>query len=152
MQAYNPKDSKRAMYSLWFDICGLGCARILVSRLRDVDLVDLNHVMWNELERIGYSRFWIVRTDGKAMTKKEQEALEIAVSEDFYYDYTEEELNLVFFPSPRFLLVDVFESTFNELLAFRYLAAYKLMQDAGEIKVRKVQVKPIRRLPSRNIG
>lgn len=97
MQTYNPARSLGAVYAFTFSLCGKAYARVQVaSDLRGLDLADLYGHPWQEYKLCGFDHFWVMRIDGKALTKRELKRLERQVTDDLRYDYTEEELDFWF--------------------------------------------------------
>jgi hypothetical protein len=108
-QTYNPRHATGVRYVATFGICHFATARILVEDIAEIDLADLNGVMWNQYKVAGYSTLWISRVDGRPLGRRELDRLEAAVENDFRFDYSEDELALTFFPESRYLKVDVVE-------------------------------------------
>ncbi len=101
MQRYTPADAPDAWYSLTFDLCGKGYARLLAPRkkmLFEIDLADLYEHPWMPFKVCGYSTFWVARLDGAALGVTELEMIEKEVTKDLRYDYPEDELNFWFDP------------------------------------------------------
>ena len=93
IQKYQPDDVGDARYTFTFDLCGKAFGRVLVSsKVGTIDLADLYEHPWWEYEVCGYYEFWISRTDGKALSEEEKTELEMEVSEDLNFDYSEDEL------------------------------------------------------------
>ena len=118
-QDYNPRRASGVRYAATFDIFGFASARILVEDIADIDLADLNLVIWNEYNGVGYSTLWISRVDGRPIGRRELDRLDAAVENDFRFDYTEDELALTFFPESHYLKVDVVELELDQLKLFR---------------------------------
>lgn len=104
MQRYNPASASAARYAFTFDLCrkGRNFARVFVGddwawrpKAPGLDLADL-------YERPCFSDLWITRTDGEALTLKEIKRLEQEVTQDFRFDYPEDELDIWFDDSCNF--------------------------------------------------
>ena len=88
-----------ATYALTFDVCGCSSARLLVApEMKSIDLADLYEYPWNRLERAGYHDFWVARLDGENLSMEEIDALERVVSGDIWFDYSEDEVSIIFDP------------------------------------------------------
>ena len=97
MQKYRPDDVDDAKYTFTFDLCGKTFGRVLVSsKVGTIDLADLYEHPWWEYEVCGYHEFWISRTDGKALSEEEKAQLEMEVTDDLNFDYSEDELTFWF--------------------------------------------------------
>ena len=97
-QRYDPKCTA-ATYSLVFNVCGQGAARLLATPdLKSIDLADLYGWPWHRLEVVGYYGFWVHRIDGQALDATEIEALDQQVSYDIAFDYGEDEVSVGFDP------------------------------------------------------
>lgn len=128
-QTYDPKRAEGARYVVTFDIFGRASARLLVDELAELDLASLNWTEWLRYERIGYSRLWISRIDGRPLGKREVVRLSNAVQADFDVDYTDEEVQVTYFPSDYWLEVLVEELDECSALALRYMAIYARVPD-----------------------
>jgi ADP-ribosylglycohydrolase len=96
-QQYNPAHAAEATYQVTFDIHGAAYARLnLPASLRPLDLADLYGTPWSTYERVGYSDFWISRTDGIDLTAPEIADFEAAVESDLRFDYGEDEITFWF--------------------------------------------------------
>ncbi len=73
-------------------------ARLLVPAkgFGAVDLGDLCEHPWVELEVGGFDRLWISRADGSDLVDSEVAELERIVTEDIRYDYSEDEIEILF--------------------------------------------------------
>ena len=97
LQKYSPADVPDAKYSFTFDLCGKAFARVLLSAKREVlDLADLYGHPWWEYEVCGYHRFWVSRTDGEDLSADELSRIQTEVTEDLYFDYSDDELDFWF--------------------------------------------------------
>jgi hypothetical protein len=97
MQQYNPADAPDARYVFTFDLCGKAFPRVLADeQLILPDLADLYGHPWDPYKLVGYSCFWISHPDWSPLTGVEIEKLEKEVSDDLYYDYSEDELAIEF--------------------------------------------------------
>jgi len=97
LQKYFPDDALNAEYAFTFDLCGNAYARVLVPTKRGfLDLADLYGHPWWEYKVVGYGRFWVSRTDGEDLSRRELRQIEIEVTEDLRFDYSEDELNFWF--------------------------------------------------------
>jgi len=94
IQTYQPLKTVEAKYAYTFDIHGMAYARVYVpSTISPVDLADLYGSPWHEYEVVGFGSLWISRPDWSPLSKDEVLEIEKAVSDDIYFDYSEEELN-----------------------------------------------------------
>ena len=111
-QIYPKADSNGTGYSLTFGLHSKALARIVVPEgprlLSDLDLADLYGFPWDEYRCVGFDRLFIARADWGELTSRELEELEAEVTEDIRYDYSEEELQLLFEPSLEGISLDVF--------------------------------------------
>ena len=86
-----------SVYAYTFDMCGRGAARIVAKPDTPLlDLADMFDFPWDRLRAVGFSRFWISRTDGKGLSPDELLKLEASVIGDLRFDYGEEELSVDF--------------------------------------------------------
>ena len=98
LQNYYPQERSAdpaggAAYVYTVDLCGKAFARILVpANVRFFDLADLFNHPWQPFKVCGYYRFWISRVDGEELTDEERAALAQEVTDDLYFDYSENEL------------------------------------------------------------
>jgi hypothetical protein len=97
MQKYDPGEAADARYAVTFDLHGKAFARVLTpSSLAVLDFADLYGHPWQRYKRCGYGRFWISRTDGRNLTRKELVRLEREVTDDLRFDYSEDEVDIGF--------------------------------------------------------
>jgi len=99
MQRYDPADAPGAIYSLTFSLFGKAYARLLVGpdiAASGVDFADLFDHPWNKYRRVGFDQVWIARLDGKALGKREVIRLEKQINADLLYDFSENEIEIVF--------------------------------------------------------
>ena len=98
LQKYDPRNIRDAKYVLIFELCGKAFARILVSSLMDkcLDLADLYGHPWYKYKTCGFSRIWISRHDGIALTSREKNKIEECITYDLRFDDDEEELGFWF--------------------------------------------------------
>lgn len=116
MQKYNPAEATDARYVFTFDLCGKAFARVLVgTKVAQLDLADLYGSPWADYEVVGFHYLWISHPDWSNLTNEELRQLEDEVTEDLFFDYGEDELDLSLDDSldEAYLLVtvqDVYES------------------------------------------
>lgn len=92
-QRYGAAASPQAHYRLHFELTRVDIGVVVVGAdLRWIDLADLYGAPWQELQRVGYSGFWVARMDGAALAESEVEALESAIRSDLRFDYGEDEV------------------------------------------------------------
>jgi hypothetical protein len=97
LQRYNPVDATDARYAFTFDLYGKAFARILVeSKVGTLDLADLYTHNWSKYKVVGYSGFWVTRTDWSKLKRKELQKIEEEVTNDLRYDFPEDELDISF--------------------------------------------------------
>lgn len=136
LQKYDPSNIKDAKYVLIFELCGKAFARILVSSMMDkcLDLADLYGHPWYKYKTCGYSRIWISRQDGKALTSREKNKIEDGVTCDLRFDYDEKELGFWFD-----------DSTLRGVLR---VEVYDVMVDEVDEEDEKEEVKRRKRRPT----
>lgn len=97
-QRYDGQGST-ATYALTFDLFGRSSARLLVRpEMKSIDLADLYEYPWDRLRAAGYSDFWISRLDGEDLSMDEVDELDRVVCRDIWFDYTEDEVSIIFDP------------------------------------------------------
>lgn len=97
-QRYDGQTSA-ATYALTFDLFGRSSARLLVRpEMKSIDLADLYEYPWERLRMAGYRDFWISRLDGENLSMAEIEELDRVVSADIWFDYSEDEVSIIFDP------------------------------------------------------
>ncbi len=97
-QRYDDQASA-ATYSLTFDLFGRSSARLLVRpEMKSIDLADLYEYPWERLRLAGYGDFWVSRLDGRDLSIEEIEELDRVVSGDIWFDYSEDEVSIIFDP------------------------------------------------------
>ncbi len=97
MQTYDPAKAKGADYALTFDIHGAATARILVGTgSKMIDLADLYGHPWDPYRQVGFSRVWLTHPDWTDLGGEEMTALEKAIEDDLWFDYTEDEISVWF--------------------------------------------------------
>lgn len=97
MQKYNTANVTDVRYIFTFDLYSKAYARVLVDeKLTSLDLADLYNHPWDKYKRVGYCCFWITHPDWSPLTSAEIERLEEAVTEDLFFDYSEDELQVWF--------------------------------------------------------
>jgi hypothetical protein len=97
LQTYKPVGRTAARYTFTFDVHEKAFARVIVDpECKTVDLADLYGNPWWDLKTVGYSEIWISRVDGKPLTDQEKENLEMLVTGDLRFDYSEGELDFWF--------------------------------------------------------
>ena len=88
-----------ATYALTFDLFGRSSARLLVRpEMASIDLADLYEHPWERLRMAGYGDFWVSRLDGEDLSMEEIEELDRVVSGDIWFDYSEDEVSIIFDP------------------------------------------------------
>ena len=116
MQNYNPAEATDARYVFTFDLWGKAFTRVLVdTKVQTLDLADLYGIPWSDYQVVGFHYLWISHPDWSVLTNDELRQLEDEVTEDLFFDYGEDELDLSFDDSldETYLLVtvqDVYES------------------------------------------
>ncbi len=110
MQNYNPAKSPDAQYMLTFDIFGEIYARLLDNfEMASIDLADLYGHPWMDCRLVGYKGLWVSHVDGTDLTKREMQFIEKQVTNDLYFDYEEDEIDIIFSeaPSSKYLFICV---------------------------------------------
>ena len=89
-QTYRSADSP-ARYAVYFSGGPIDEAEVFLDRLDEIDLVDLHG-------SFGYAKVCVclLHPDGQRIDEQETERLEQAILTDFRFDYTEEEISIVF--------------------------------------------------------
>lgn len=81
-------------YCLTFNLGKKHFGRLLTNKNIDgVDFADLFNHPWYPFETAGFHEVHVSRLDGGPITMEELEAMERRFTEDFYYDYTDEEIS-----------------------------------------------------------
>jgi hypothetical protein len=94
MQTYRPMDDSDAEYSFTFNLFGNAYARILTPiDCKCLDLANLFNHPWHEFSMCGFSDFLVTRIDGNPLSEDEIEKIEKVITDDFRFDYTEEEVD-----------------------------------------------------------
>jgi len=100
-QTYRSRDSS-ARYVVYF---AWNAGEVFVDRLDEIDLVDI-------YSTIGFGAVGIaLRDSNEELQAEEREKLEQAILEDFYFDYGEDEISIVFDRSGSGVFADVNENT-----------------------------------------
>jgi len=110
MQRYKPTDSVKSRLSYTFDLFGCAFGRVITEPdIHVLDLADLYSHPWDLFEIVGYHTIKISRIDWKELSGEEQQQIEEAVTYDLRFDYSDEELDIWFFPveDPHYLEVEV---------------------------------------------
>ena len=79
--------------------------------MKTLDLADLYEFRWERLRVAGFRELWLTRTDGADLSNREIVDLEEVVSGDIYFDYSEDDISIIFDPDtyPGALSVSVYE-------------------------------------------
>lgn len=97
IQAYRPDLDADSYYSLTFNLFDRAFGRVIVPRdFKCLDLADLHDFPWNDFKMCGYYDFRVARLDCKALSDPEMEEIENAITDDISFDYSEEEVELLF--------------------------------------------------------
>ena len=92
MQAYRPTTND-SHYSFTFNLCDRTYGRIITALdIMCIDLADLFGHPWDDFKMCGYSDFRVARIDEFALTGREIEDIEKAITSDIRYDYSEDEV------------------------------------------------------------
>ena len=71
--------------------------RVIATRdIKCLDLANLHDFPWNDFKMCGYYDFRVARLDNKALSDPEIEEIENAITDDIRFDYSEEEVELLF--------------------------------------------------------
>lgn len=98
-QSYSGRPKAESPFRLIFDLGGgVGAAVVVDKELRAIDLADIYEARWERLKRVGYTGFWVSRTDGNDLEPDEVLSLETAITADLRYDYEEDEVQIFFDP------------------------------------------------------
>lgn len=91
--------SSAATYALTFDLSGRGSARLLVRpEMKSIDLADLYEYPWYRIRVAGYQDFWVSRLDDVDLSEEEIEELQQVIRSDIWFDYSEDEVSIIFDP------------------------------------------------------
>ena len=97
IQAYHPDLDTDSYYSLTFNLFDRAFGRVIAPRdIKCLDLADLHDFPWNDFKMCGYYDFRVARLDYKALSDPEMEEIENAITDDIRFDYSEEEVELLF--------------------------------------------------------
>lgn len=97
MQTYDARQASDARYACTFDLHRAAYARVVVeTKVGCLDLADLYGHPWRDYRAVGFRRLWISHPDWSPLTSDERQQLQQEVSDDLYFDYTEEELDVWF--------------------------------------------------------
>jgi hypothetical protein len=97
IQAYRPDLDADSYYSLTFNLFDEAFGRVIAPRdFKCLDLADLHDFPWNDFKMCGYYDFRVARLDNKALSDAEIEEIEDAITDDIRFDYSEEEVELLF--------------------------------------------------------
>ncbi len=95
MQTYDPAKTNGAQYAYTFDIFRMAFARILVGANEGIlDLADIYGSPWHEYEVVGFDCLWVSRPDWSPLSKGEAVEIETTITEDFRFDYTDDEIDI----------------------------------------------------------
>jgi hypothetical protein len=97
-QAYDGPHAADAPYRLLFDLGASAGVVVADQDLRLIDLADLYDTAWPRLQRVGYSGFWVTRSDGRDLEPVEVTALDAAITSDLRFDNAEHEVRFYFDP------------------------------------------------------
>ena len=96
MQTYDPAEAIDACYAYTFNLCHKAYARVLLdTKFQNLDLADLFEAPWDAYRVAGYSEFYISRLDEEPLTDEERAELQDEIKGDLFYDYTEDELQVL---------------------------------------------------------
>jgi hypothetical protein len=97
IQAYRPDLDADSYYSLTFNLFDRAFGRVIAPRdFKCLDLADLHDFPWNDFKMCGYYDFRVARLDNEALSDPEIEEIENAITDDIRFDYSEEEVELLF--------------------------------------------------------
>lgn len=97
IQAYRPDLDADSYYSLTFNLFDRAFGRVIAPRdFKCLDLADLHDFPWKDFKMCGYYDFRVARLDNKALSDPEIEEIENAITDDIRFDYSEEEVEILF--------------------------------------------------------
>ncbi|MFA5078870.1 MAG: hypothetical protein WC541_05225 [Dehalococcoidia bacterium] len=97
MQAYRPDRDGDSPYSLTFNLFDRAFGRVFAPRdIKCLDLADLHDFPWHDFKMCGYYDCRVARLDNKALSRPEIEEIENAITDDIRFDYSEEEVEILF--------------------------------------------------------
>ena len=82
-------------YVLTFELGDKQFGRVVADeKISGIDFADLFNHPWQAYETAGFSDVYISRLDGEPLVPGEVEGLEGRITEDIYYDYSDEEVSV----------------------------------------------------------
>jgi hypothetical protein len=84
-------------YSFSFNLLDWAFGRVIAPRdIKCLDLADLHDYPWNDFKMCGYYDFRVARLDNRALSDPEIEEIENAITDDIRFDYSDEEVEILF--------------------------------------------------------
>jgi hypothetical protein len=94
MQSYDGKDADEATYALTFDFRGEAFGRVLIpGNIAVLDLGELYDYPW---KNPGFNKIYVSRVDGRQLSRKDLAHLEMEITYDLRFDYSEGEVDIDF--------------------------------------------------------
>lgn len=98
-QAYRPSLDPNTYYSFTFNLRDNTYGRVITPLTKKtLDLADLWGHPWHEFKMCGYNEIRISRLDNAELSDAECARIETAITDDIYFDFTEDEVDVVFDP------------------------------------------------------
>lgn len=96
-QSYRPTLDPNTYYSFTFNLRQHTFARIITPlEAKTLDLADLYGHQWKEFQMCGYSEIRVARLDDTPLSKAEYDQIENTITDDIFFDYTDDEVLLAF--------------------------------------------------------
>lgn len=97
-QQYDLSNSPDPRYIFTFSLWGKAFPRVVVGsgRKYPLNLADLFGFPWRDYKVAGFDKIWISHPDWSPLTDNEFQQLETEVTEDLYFDYGKDEVDVYF--------------------------------------------------------
>jgi hypothetical protein len=97
-QQYDPSDAPDPSYIFTFGLYERAFPRVIVNSIQKhpLDLADLFGYPWADYKLAGFDYIWISHPDWSPLTDDEFRYLETMITDDIYYDYGKDEVNIYF--------------------------------------------------------
>jgi hypothetical protein len=96
-QAYHPALDPDTYYAFTFNLHNHTYGRVITPlEKKTLDLADLFGHPWNEHKCCGYNEIRICRLDNADLTDAECEQIEKTITDDIFFDFSEDDLWIVF--------------------------------------------------------
>jgi hypothetical protein len=96
-QSYRPTMDPNTYFSFTFNLRQHTFARIITPlEAKPLDLADLYGHPWNQFKMCGYSEIRVARLDDADLSEAEYELIEATITDDIFFDFTDDEVWVVF--------------------------------------------------------